>query len=98
MFYSILFFVYLICFIEQGPVGWQSLADSETEELSLLRDIYYVVNSSGHAQISATSWEAVIQRHIEEELYASSLEVIDLCLWKIQSCILENSNILRFFS
>lgn len=67
---------------EQGPIGWQSLADSESEELSLVRDIYYVVNSSGHAQISATSWEAAIQRHIEEELYASSLEVIDLCLEK----------------
>ncbi|XP_051127140.1 uncharacterized protein LOC127248696 isoform X2 [Andrographis paniculata] len=58
----------------QGPIGWQSLADSATEELSILRDIYYVVNSSGHAQISATSWEASVQKHIEEELYASSLE------------------------
>ncbi|GER35123.1 spatacsin, partial [Striga asiatica] len=58
----------------QGPIGWQSLAESETEELSMLRDIYYVVNSSGHAQISATSWEAAVQKHIEEELYASSLE------------------------
>lgn len=67
----------LILLSEQGPIGWQSLADSESEELSLVRDIYYVVNSSGHAQISATSWEAAIQRHIEEELYASSLEVID---------------------
>lgn len=64
----------LIQLYVQGPIGWQSLADSETDELSLLRDIYYVVNSSGHAQISATSWEAAIQRHIEEELYASSLE------------------------
>ncbi|KAH6833706.1 spatacsin carboxy-terminus protein [Perilla frutescens var. hirtella] len=64
----------LIQLYVQGPIGWQSLADSETEELSLLRDIYYVVNSSGHAQISATSWEAAIQRHIEEELYASSIE------------------------
>ncbi|XP_057774546.1 uncharacterized protein LOC130993606 isoform X2 [Salvia miltiorrhiza] len=70
----------LIQLYVQGPVGWQSLADSETEELSLLRDIYYVVNSSGHAQISATSWEAVIQRHIEEELYASSLEGADVGL------------------
>ncbi|KAG8383430.1 hypothetical protein BUALT_Bualt04G0012400 [Buddleja alternifolia] len=58
----------------QGPIGWQSLADSETEELSILRDIYYIVNSSGHAQISATSWEASVQKHIEEELYAPSLE------------------------
>ncbi|XP_042024596.1 uncharacterized protein LOC121771783 isoform X2 [Salvia splendens] len=70
----------LIQLYVQGPVGWQSLADSETEELSLLRDIYYVVNSSGHAQISATSWEAVIQRHIEEELYSSSLEGADVGL------------------
>ncbi|GFP83268.1 protein ddb_g0268328 [Phtheirospermum japonicum] len=64
----------LIQLYVQGPIGWQSLADSETEELSMLRDIYYVVNSSGHAQISATSWEAAVQKHIEEELYASSLE------------------------
>ncbi|KAI3451060.1 hypothetical protein Pfo_007725 [Paulownia fortunei] len=64
----------LIQLYVQGPIGWQSLADSETEELSMLRDIYYIVNSSGHAQISATSWEAAVQKHIEEELYATSLE------------------------
>ncbi|KAL0378868.1 UNVERIFIED_CONTAM: hypothetical protein Sradi_3192300 [Sesamum radiatum] len=64
----------LIQLYVQGPIGWQSLADSETEELSMLRDIYYIVNSSGHAQISATSWEASVQKHIEEELYASSLD------------------------
>ncbi|KAL8047280.1 hypothetical protein ABFX02_08G230100 [Erythranthe guttata] len=64
----------LIQLYVQGPIGWQSLADSENEELSMLRDIYYIVNSSGHAQISATSWEAAVQKHIEEELYASSLE------------------------
>ncbi|KAK6150524.1 hypothetical protein DH2020_015456 [Rehmannia glutinosa] len=64
----------LIQLYVQGPIGWQSLADTETEELSMLRDIYYIINSSGHAQISATSWEAAVQKHIEEELYASSLE------------------------
>ncbi|KAL8476787.1 hypothetical protein ACS0TY_029186 [Phlomoides rotata] len=70
----------LIQLYVQGPIGWQSLADSVTEEFSILRDIYYVVNSSGHAQISATSWEAAIQKHIEEELYASSLEGADIGL------------------
>lgn len=72
--------LYLNFLSEQGPIGWQSLADSENEELSMLRDIYYIVNSSGHSQISATSWEAAVQKHIEEELYASSLEVISPCL------------------
>lgn len=61
---------------QQGPINWHTLADSENGELSMLRDIYYVVNSSGHAQISAMSWEASVQKHIEEELYASSLEVL----------------------
>ncbi|PIN26879.1 hypothetical protein CDL12_00372 [Handroanthus impetiginosus] len=64
----------LIQLYVQGPIGWQSLAESEAEELSMLRDIYYIVNSSGHAQISATSWEAAVEKHIEEELYSSSLE------------------------
>lgn len=64
----------LIQLFVQGPIGWHTLADSENGELSMLRDIYYVVNSSGHAQISAMSWEAAVQKHIEEELYVSSLE------------------------
>ncbi|KAL6583192.1 hypothetical protein OROMI_005270 [Orobanche minor] len=70
----------LIQLYVQGPIGWQSFAYSETEELSMLREIYYIVNSSGHAQISATSWEAAVQKHIEEELYASSLEGTDVGL------------------
>ncbi|KAL3818833.1 hypothetical protein ACJIZ3_004738 [Penstemon smallii] len=64
----------LIQLYAQGPIGWQSLADSENGELSMLRDIYYVVSSSGQSQISAVSWEAAVQKHMEEELYASSLE------------------------
>ncbi|KAM7517827.1 hypothetical protein LguiB_016789 [Lonicera macranthoides] len=51
----------------QGPLGWQSLAGLPTGESFLLRNI-------DHAEISAISWEAAIQKHIEEELHASSLE------------------------
>ncbi|CAK9137988.1 unnamed protein product [Ilex paraguariensis] len=64
----------------QGPLGWQSLAGLHTGESFLLGDINYLVNADVHAEISPMSWEAAIQKHVEEELYASSLEEIGLGL------------------
>lgn len=60
---------------KQGPIGWQSLVDPQTGEFSIERYIYYLVNSSDHAEISALSWEVAVQKHIKEEIYAISLEV-----------------------
>ncbi|KAJ0041339.1 hypothetical protein Pint_27017 [Pistacia integerrima] len=63
----------------RGPVGWQALPDLPTES-SLYRDIEYFINAHGHAEVSAISWEATIQKHIEEELYDSSLQETGLGL------------------
>ncbi|CBI21531.3 unnamed protein product, partial [Vitis vinifera] len=57
----------LIQLYVQGPLGWQSLESFPP------RDVDLFVNSNDHADISAISWEAAIQKHVEEELYASSL-------------------------
>ncbi|CAL5368142.1 unnamed protein product [Camellia sinensis] len=62
----------LIQLYVQGPLGWQSLAGVPAGEFPL-RDIDFFVNADEHAEISAISWEAAIQKHVEE-LYASSLE------------------------
>lgn len=59
----IMFFLYW-----QGPLGWQSIADLPVGDPSLLRDIV-------PSDISPLSWEVAIQKHIEEELYDSSLKV-----------------------
>ncbi|CAN4088547.1 unnamed protein product [Withania somnifera] len=58
----------LIQLYVQGPLGWQSIADLPVDDPSLLRDIV-------PSDISPLSWEAAIQKHIEEELYDSSLKV-----------------------
>ncbi|XAR73263.1 hypothetical protein NMG60_11007174 [Bertholletia excelsa] len=57
----------LIQLYVQGPLGWQSLAGLSMGELQLRDDFV-------NAEIDAMSWEAAIQKHVEEELYASSLE------------------------
>lgn len=41
----------------------------------LHRDIDLFINADVHAEINAISWEATVQRHIEEELYGPLLEV-----------------------
>ncbi|XP_031108009.1 uncharacterized protein LOC116012576 isoform X2 [Ipomoea triloba] len=51
----------------QGPLGWQSFTDLPMYETFLPRDV-------DHAAISPMSWEIAIQKHIEEELYDSSLK------------------------
>lgn len=45
-------------------------------ETLLRRDIDFFINVDEHAEISAVSWEATIQKHIEEELYDPALEVM----------------------
>lgn len=59
----------------QGPLGWQSISGLPVGEGLLHRDIDLVLNTDEDVEISALSWEATIQKHIEEELYNSTLEV-----------------------
>lgn len=61
----------------QGPLGCHSLAGLPTGEFPLGENDFFV-NSDEHAEISAMSWEAAIQKHVEEELSFSSLEVLEL--------------------
>ncbi|KAH7860687.1 hypothetical protein Vadar_016791 [Vaccinium darrowii] len=70
----------LIQLYVQGPLGCHSLAGLPTGEFPLGENDFFV-NSDEHAEISAMSWEAAIQKHVEEELSFSSLEVFD-CLQK----------------
>ncbi|XP_076902084.1 uncharacterized protein LOC143556706 isoform X1 [Bidens hawaiensis] len=57
----------------QGPLGWQSIPGMPVEESFLIRDVDYVDNGNEQVKITALSWEAAIQRHVEE-LYGPSLE------------------------
>lgn len=49
-------------------------------ESLLHRDIDLFESADLHTEISAVSWEATIQRHIEEELHSPLLEV---CIFNI---------------
>ncbi|KAM3708731.1 hypothetical protein ACJW31_02G119000 [Castanea mollissima] len=70
----------LIQLYVQGPLGWQSLSGLPVGQSLLDRDIEFFINADEHAEISAISWEATIQKHVEEELYHSSLEETGLGL------------------
>ncbi|KAL8218308.1 hypothetical protein R6Q57_021681 [Mikania cordata] len=63
----------LIQLYVQGPLGWQSVPGFSMEESFPLRDVDYVDNGNGQVKITTLSWEAAIQRHVEE-LYGPSLE------------------------
>lgn len=67
----------------QGPLGWQTLSGLPTGESLLDRDIDFYINSDEQTEINAISWEATIQKHVEEELYHSSLEVYPYSPWII---------------
>ncbi|KAL5818547.1 hypothetical protein ACOSQ4_022389 [Xanthoceras sorbifolium] len=67
----------LIQIYVQGPLGWQSFSGLPTESL-LHRDIDLFINTG--SEVSALSWEATIQKHVEEELYDSSLQETGLGL------------------
>lgn len=45
------------------------------DEAFLQRDIELLMNLQDYSEISAMSWEAAIQKQIEQELYPSSVEV-----------------------
>ncbi|XP_022741667.1 uncharacterized protein LOC111293165 isoform X2 [Durio zibethinus] len=70
----------LIQLYVQGPLGWQSLSGLPTGESLLDRDIEFYINADEQTQINAISWEATIQKHVEEELYHSSLKETGLGL------------------
>ncbi|KAI9108709.1 hypothetical protein K1719_020356 [Acacia pycnantha] len=70
----------LIQLYVQGPLGCQSFSGSPPGETMLHRDIDLFINGEVHTEISAISWEATIQRHIEEELYNSVFEETGLRL------------------
>ncbi|KAL5555832.1 hypothetical protein UlMin_038068 [Ulmus minor] len=64
----------------QGPLGWQSISGMPPGETFLHREIDFFINIDDQAEISAISWEAAIQKHIEEELYDPALEETGLRL------------------
>lgn len=70
----------LIQLYVEGPLGWQSLVGLPTPEAFLHRELEFFFNSDEHIEINAISWEAAIKKHIEEELYASSLKETGLGL------------------
>ncbi|KAK4264830.1 hypothetical protein QN277_025955 [Acacia crassicarpa] len=70
----------LIQLYVQGPLGCQSFSGSPPGDTVLHRDIDLFINGDVHTEISAISWEATIQRHIEEELYNSVFEETGLRL------------------
>lgn len=65
----------VVFIILQGPLGCQSFSEFPTGGALLHRDIDLLVSADLHAEISAVSWEATIQRHVEEELHGPLLEV-----------------------
>ncbi|KAI5384322.1 uncharacterized protein LOC127105709 isoform X1 [Lathyrus oleraceus] len=64
----------LIQLYVQGPLGCQSFSAFPMGETLLHRDIDLFVSADLHDEINAISWEATIQRHIEEELHSPLLE------------------------
>ena len=66
---------HVVCMMFQGPLGWQSLSGLPVGQSLLDRDMEFFINADEHVEIGAVSWEATIQKHVEEELYNSSLEV-----------------------
>uniref|UniRef100_A0A1D1XPJ7 Protein DDB_G0268328 n=3 Tax=Anthurium amnicola TaxID=1678845 RepID=A0A1D1XPJ7_9ARAE len=62
----------LVKLFVEGPLGWQMLSGAlPAEEAFLLRENASVVNTSKNTLFSGISWEAAIQKSIEEELYSS---------------------------
>ncbi|PIA25431.1 hypothetical protein AQUCO_11400007v1 [Aquilegia coerulea] len=78
----------LIQLFVQGPFGWQSLAEVSTGEYFLHKDMENFINTQENAGVSAISWEAAIQKRVEEELYASALEVMPLAIVNFEDSVL----------
>lgn len=79
-----------LCIGLQGPLGWQSPSGLPTETL-LQGDVDFFTFADGDAEVSAISWEATIQKHIEEELYDASLKVCTFLHKTIRSCNLDET-------
>lgn len=65
----------LQCLVLQGPLGCQSISGLSRGETLLVKDIDYLVSANENIEISAMTWESAIQKHVEKEFYASSIEV-----------------------
>lgn len=79
IFYSVTW-AYLLSF--QGPLGWQSVASAAPAGESIAqRANYFDFVANGNPEFSSISWEAAIQKNIEEELFASSFEVRCCCFF-----------------
>lgn len=63
------------CTMLQGPLGWQSFSGLPVGDSLLDREIDFYIHADEHAVISSISWEATIQKQIQEELFDSSIEV-----------------------
>ncbi|CAN8328713.1 unnamed protein product [Cochlearia groenlandica] len=64
----------------QGPLGWPSFSGYPTGEYLLHRGVEFCINADDPTEISAMSWEAIIQKHIEEELHNTKTEGTELGL------------------
>lgn len=64
----------------QGPLGWLSFSGYPTGEYLLHRGVEFFINVDDPTEISAISWEAIIQKHIEEELHHTKTEGTELGL------------------
>ncbi|XP_024004647.1 uncharacterized protein LOC18029040 isoform X2 [Eutrema salsugineum] len=64
----------------QGPLGWLSFSGYPTGEYLLHRGVEFFINVDDPTEISAISWEAIIQKHIEEELHNTKTEGAELGL------------------
>ncbi|CAN6442246.1 unnamed protein product [Victoria cruziana] len=64
----------LVQLLVQGPLGWQSPSDAlpNGEPMVHRSTLYFDVKEN--AAVDAVSWEAAIQKSIEEELYTSSFQ------------------------
>ncbi|WCJ29873.1 hypothetical protein M5689_011476 [Euphorbia peplus] len=58
----------------QGPLGWQSFSGLPVGDSLLDREIDFYIHADEHTEISSVSWEATIQKQIQEELFDSSIE------------------------
>ncbi|KAM6563640.1 hypothetical protein CsatB_023638 [Cannabis sativa] len=64
----------------QGPLGWQSMSGLPLGETLRHREIDFFVNIDENAEINPISWEATIQKHVEQELCDPTLEETGLGL------------------
>lgn len=72
------------CMILQGPLGWQTVSGLPIGEGLLHRDAEFFINADEDTEFSAISLEATIQKHIQEELYNSALEV-SVCFSRVNN-------------